>query len=69
MPHAMASIMTRPKGSGQFAPITWDEALDDIANAVGIRKPSLYHYIRTKEEFADCQLHIEWAAPAKPGSR
>lgn len=23
-------------------------------------------YIRTKEEFADCQLHIEWAAPEKP---
>lgn len=22
-------------------------------------------YIRTKEEFADCQLHIEWAAPSK----
>lgn len=22
-------------------------------------------YIRTKEEFGDCQLHIEWAAPAK----
>lgn len=23
-------------------------------------------YIRTKEEFADCQLHVEWAAPEKP---
>jgi len=23
-------------------------------------------YIRTKEEFADCQLHLEWAAPEKP---
>ncbi|MBV6501188.1 MAG: hypothetical protein CJBNEKGG_03693 [Prosthecobacter sp.] len=22
-------------------------------------------YIRTREEFADCQLHIEWAAPSK----
>lgn len=22
-------------------------------------------YIRTKEEFADCQLHIEWSAPSK----
>lgn len=22
-------------------------------------------YIRTKEAFGDCQLHIEWAAPAK----
>lgn len=22
-------------------------------------------YIRTKEEFGDCQLHLEWAAPAK----
>lgn len=22
-------------------------------------------YIRTKEEFADCQLHIEWSAPGK----
>jgi len=22
-------------------------------------------YIRTKQEFGDCQLHIEWAAPAK----
>ncbi|WP_240772843.1 3-keto-disaccharide hydrolase [Phragmitibacter flavus] len=22
-------------------------------------------YIRTKEEFGDCQLHVEWAAPAK----
>ena len=22
-------------------------------------------YIRTKEEFGDCQLHIEWAAPTK----
>lgn len=23
-------------------------------------------YIRTKEQFGDCQLHVEWAAPAKP---
>ncbi|MCE9520245.1 MAG: DUF1080 domain-containing protein [Verrucomicrobia bacterium] len=23
-------------------------------------------YVRTKEEFGDCQLHLEWAAPAKP---
>lgn len=23
-------------------------------------------YIRTKEEFADCQLHIEWSAPTPP---
>ena len=22
-------------------------------------------YIRTKEKFGDCQLHVEWAAPAK----
>ncbi|MFN0080695.1 MAG: DUF1080 domain-containing protein [Prosthecobacter sp.] len=22
-------------------------------------------YVRTKEEFADCQLHIEWSAPSK----
>ncbi len=22
-------------------------------------------YVRTREEFADCQLHIEWAAPSK----
>ncbi len=22
-------------------------------------------YIRTKEEFADCQLHLEWSAPSK----
>jgi hypothetical protein len=22
-------------------------------------------YVRTKEEFGDCQLHVEWAAPAK----
>lgn len=23
-------------------------------------------YIRTREQFGDCQLHVEWAAPAKP---
>ena len=23
-------------------------------------------YVRTKEEFADCQLHVEWAAPTPP---
>jgi len=23
-------------------------------------------YVRTKEQFGDCQLHIEWAAPGKP---
>jgi hypothetical protein len=23
-------------------------------------------YIRTKSQWADCQLHVEWAAPAKP---
>lgn len=23
-------------------------------------------YVRTKEKFGDCQLHVEWAAPAKP---
>lgn len=23
-------------------------------------------YIRTKEQWGDCQLHVEWAAPAKP---
>ncbi len=23
-------------------------------------------YVRTKEQFGDCQLHVEWAAPAKP---
>ena len=26
---------TGPKGSGQFAPVTWDEALNDIANRLG----------------------------------
>jgi hypothetical protein len=23
-------------------------------------------YVRTREKFGDCQLHVEWAAPAKP---
>ncbi|MCX6911308.1 MAG: DUF1080 domain-containing protein, partial [Verrucomicrobia bacterium] len=23
-------------------------------------------YVRTKEEFGDCQLHVEWAAPTPP---
>ena len=23
-------------------------------------------YIRTKDQWGDCQLHVEWAAPAKP---
>jgi hypothetical protein len=23
-------------------------------------------YVRTKEQWGDCQLHVEWAAPAKP---
>jgi hypothetical protein len=47
-----------PKPGEKAAPTKWivrDNAMECVPKS---------GYIRTKETFADCQLHVEWAAPA-----
>jgi hypothetical protein len=56
---SLAKWESDPKPGQPAAPTKWivkDGALECVPKS---------GYIRTKEEFGDCQLHIEWAAPTK----
>ena len=56
---SIAKWESDPKPGQPASPTKWivkDGALECVPKS---------GYIRTKEEFGDCQLHIEWAAPTK----
>ena len=56
---SIAKWESDPKPGQPATPTKWivnDGALECVPKS---------GYIRTKEEFGDCQLHIEWAAPTK----
>jgi hypothetical protein len=55
---SLAQWESDPKPGEAATPTKWivkDGALECVPKS---------GYIRTKEQFADCQLHVEWAAPA-----
>ncbi len=45
----------------------WEDIKDEALEG-GVINVLKNGQIRTKQEFGDCQLHVEWATPAKPDS-